>query len=173
VKVTPDRVEQCLHECMKKLSLLHISLLCEPAIYLVLALVLRAGFGFSGTVDFEDMPPALHQMTQLFLVLLVPIFILAVVALRRLLFSSESLLSAGAEAEAVCSRYMRAQVIVDALAAAPAMLAFVSFLLDGRLMLLVAFVVVSTILLALLFPREDVLHEIVTRPPEGGKAVVS
>jgi len=158
---------------MKKLSLLHISLLCEPAIYLVLALVLRAGFGFSGMVDFEDMPPALHQMTRLFLVLLVPIFILAVVALRRLLFSSESLLSAGAEAEAVCSRYMRAQVIVDALAAAPAMLAFVSFLLDGRLMLLVAFVAVSTILLALIFPREDVLHEIVTRPPECGRAVVS
>lgn len=165
----PDQVEQCLYDCMKKLSLLHLSLLCEPAIYLALALVLKAGLGFSGVVDFETMPQALHQMLQLFLVLLVPIFILAVIALRRLLFSSESLSPAGIETEAICSRYMRAQVIIDALAAAPATLAFVSFLLDGRLTLLLALVAVSMILLALLFPHEDVLHELVTHPPAGGK----
>ncbi len=144
---------------------LHISLLSEPLIYLVIALLLKSGFGFEGLM------PAVEDTSLLRWIFMAASAVLAVLVLllQHSFLAKERFGLNRAVAEEILSQYSRAQIVLDALAAAPATFGFVSFLLSGDMSLLIALAALSVFLLIVLYPRAGRLHDMMNdRAMSGG-----
>ena len=92
-------------------------------------------------------------------------------ALRRILLAPERLIPVGAGTERIGALYMRSQVIIDALAAVPATLGFVLFLIYGNMGMLVLFSLGSIVLLVAVFPRYEILETAVMARIMAGEAI--
>lgn len=136
---------------------LHIAMLIEPLVYVIVALVLREVSDFRG---LEESPTGLALMRSLFILLSI-LVIPAIVLLKRVLFSPDRIVSGKAGMHGVAMAYTRAQMIVDALAAVPATLGFVMFLIGGSMDYLVMLSTASVAMLILLFPKSDTLENTV------------
>jgi hypothetical protein len=143
-----------LKKANRTVLFLHISLLGEPFIYVIVALALKQVAGFEG---MEGSRPVIPLLRSIFL-LASALVVISIVFLRRLLFSPERMVPAGADVEKIAMVYSRAQLVVDALAAVPATLGFVLFLLGGSMEFLVVLSAVSIATLVFLFPRYETLE---------------
>lgn len=144
-----------LKKANRTVVFLHIAVLCEPFIYVIVALALKQAGGFEGMEDSESVVPLLRSV----FLLVSALAVLGIFLLRRLLFSRERLIPAEADAGKISAAYSRAQMVVDALAVVPATLGFVLFLLGGSMEVFVALSVVSIAVLVFLFPRYETLEE--------------
>lgn len=143
-----------LKKANRTVLFLHIAMLGEPFIYVIVALALKQAAGFERTEDSQSVVPLLRSI----FLLVSTLVILGIIFLRRLLFSPERLVPAGADVEKIAMVYSRAQLVVDALAAVPATLGFVLFLLGGSMEFLVVLSAVSIAMLVFLFPRYETLE---------------
>lgn len=146
-----------LKKATRTVLFVHISILCEPFIYMAVALVLKEVTGFEGVEGSEGV---IHLLRSIF-VLLSALMIPGVIFLRRLLLSPERIVSADADVGKIARAYSRAQVVVDTFAALPATLGFVLFLLGEGVEILFVLSAVSIAMLVFLFPRYETLEGVV------------
>lgn len=139
----------------KTVSVMHLSMLVEPVVYVLVAFLLKSAADFQGLERSQDFIPAVRSIFLIISVLAIP----AVVSLRRFLFSPERIAPADADVEKIAMRYSRSQLIIDAVAAVPATLGFVLFLLGGKMDLLFVLSAVSIAIMVLIFPRYETLEQ--------------
>ena len=149
----PD-LQKELKNAIKTAVVLHVAMVCEPVMYVIVALVLRqAGFdrGMAGQ------QPVVALMRSAFIVISVAV-IPAIVFLRRALYTPQRIAPSGADTQRIGMLCSRAQLIIDAVAVVPVTLGFVFFLVDGSMGLLTALSVVSLVILAMIFPRYEMVE---------------
>ncbi|UCD56454.1 MAG: hypothetical protein JSV16_11535 [Candidatus Hydrogenedentota bacterium] len=149
----PD-LQKELKNSSRVVLFLHLSMLSEPVIYVIVALVLREAARYKGMEGTESFLSFMRSAFVLVSVSVVP----AIILLRRRLFAPERLIPPGADMEKIAMLYSRAQLICDVLAAVPATLGFVFFLIDGSIDFLVLLSVVSMVTLIFTFPRYETLE---------------
>lgn len=162
----PD-LQKELKNASRGVLFVHVAMLSEPIIYVIVAFVLRDAAQFEGLDSAREAATAIQSAFILVSVLTIP----TIVFLRRILLAPERLIPVGAGTERIGALYMRSQVIIDALAAVPATLGFVLFLIYGNMGMLVLFSLGSIVLLVAVFPRYEILETAVMARIMAGEAI--
>jgi hypothetical protein len=156
IVLDPD-VQQELRDSSKTAVILHLAMLSEPVIYVIVAMVLKK----TGAIASEGEAPTLVPLVRSIAVFVSVLVIAAVILLRRVLFSPERLAPSGATVRDIGMLYARSQIVIDTLAALPATLGLVLFLIGGSMEFLFLLAITSLAILVLIFPRYDVLEQAV------------
>ena len=149
----PD-LQKELKNAIKTAVVLHVAMVCEPVMYVIVALVLRRTGFDRGMVGQQ---PVVALMRSAFIVISVAV-IPAIVFLRRALYTPQRVVPRGADAQRIGMLCSRAQLIIDAVAVVPVTLGFVFFLVNGSMDLLIALSIVSLVILAMVFPRYEMVE---------------
>ncbi len=143
-----------LKKANKTATFIYLALLAEPLIYIIIALLLhKTGFKGMGTTESG------LRMIRLGFVLVSVSAVANVIVLRRSLLSAERVAPAGADAKRMGALYMRAQTILGAMSACPAITGLIFFFISGDITFLFLLSAVTIILLVLLFPRYEILEK--------------
>jgi hypothetical protein len=156
--VLDPSLQKDLKKANRTATILHIALLCEPFIYILVALTLRKMGNFKGIGEHGESFLALIRWGWL----LVSLAAVANVAfLRRSLLSAEKIAPSAADSKRICMLYTRAHFTLAAIATTPAILGLLFFAISGDTALLFLLSAVSVVVLMLIFPRYEILEQAV------------
>ena len=149
----PD-LQKELKQISKIVTILHLVMLFEPAIFVAVALILRKSGSFGEA-----------QQAGSILGLMRPVFIgisaatlASAVTVRKMLLSPERLIPDEGDTTNLRKSYTRAQIISNALALTPPTLGLAFFFISGSMDLLIGASAVSLAIMIYTFPRSEELE---------------